>query len=178
MTSPHGLLADDRSKNASYDRVPYAFSFRTKDNTMDFVLISVHLAAGGSASSKRLGELTAISNWISQKRTESVEQDYLILGDMNLEDCDEVLEMLTQVQSTLNYQCVGTNLRQIKPFEHVFYYLDHDTEIDYWHLWTIDLVEAMQFYWPYEDPYLGDLETHTVNDYAVYYSDHHPIVFP
>ena len=40
---PHGFLAADRSNHPDYERVPYAFSFRTKENGSDFVLINVHL---------------------------------------------------------------------------------------------------------------------------------------
>ena len=45
---PSGFLATDRSANPSYERVPYAFDFRTPDNNLDFVLISVHLAPGAA----------------------------------------------------------------------------------------------------------------------------------
>ena len=40
---PSGFLAEDRSANPSYARVPYAFAFRSMDTDADFVLISVHL---------------------------------------------------------------------------------------------------------------------------------------
>jgi len=39
---PSGFLAEDRSNNDDYERVPYAFAFRTGGKTLDFVLISVH----------------------------------------------------------------------------------------------------------------------------------------
>jgi hypothetical protein len=40
---PSGFLSPERAKNPDYDRVPYAFAFRTADGKLDFVLISVHL---------------------------------------------------------------------------------------------------------------------------------------
>lgn len=43
---PHGFLAGDRSNHDDYERVPYAFGFRTTSGTLDFVLVSVHLKPG------------------------------------------------------------------------------------------------------------------------------------
>lgn len=61
---PSGFLADDRSNHDDYERVPYAFAFRTPDDMLDFVLISVHLQPGDSGSDKarRKHELGAIAN--------------------------------------------------------------------------------------------------------------------
>lgn len=67
---PNGYLAADRSNNDDYERVPYAFSFRLGDGKTDFVLISVHLKQGSSASdkSRRKHELASISSWINANK--------------------------------------------------------------------------------------------------------------
>lgn len=63
---PSGFLADDRSNHDDYERVPYAFAFKTEDEKMDFVLISVHLKPGDSNAdqSRRKHELETIASWM------------------------------------------------------------------------------------------------------------------
>ncbi|MBT3290419.1 MAG: hypothetical protein HN380_23955, partial [Victivallales bacterium] len=63
---PHGFLAEDRSDSEDYERVPYAFSFRSGDNGADFVLISVHLQPGSGRkdAARRKHELGSIAGWI------------------------------------------------------------------------------------------------------------------
>src|SRR5262249_48927773 len=43
---PSGFLSPVHAHNPDFDRVPYAFGFRTMDDKLDFVLISVHLEPG------------------------------------------------------------------------------------------------------------------------------------
>ena len=59
---PTTFLADDRTAHAHYDRVPHAFAFRTLDEKLDFVLISVHLRPdpGPDNRARRNEELEAI----------------------------------------------------------------------------------------------------------------------
>ena len=87
---PTEFLADDRTENDHYERVPHAFAFRTLEGELDFVLISVHLKPGGSSSDKarRKVELDAIADWVDDHDDD--EKDFIILGDMNIEDCDEL----------------------------------------------------------------------------------------
>lgn len=102
---PNGFLADDRSNHPDYERVPYAFAFRTLDATMDMVLISVHLQPGSGSASRlrRKHELTAISNWIAAQP--GTEKDYIILGDMNIEDRFELAALMPPGFVSLNDQC-------------------------------------------------------------------------
>lgn len=120
---PHGFLADDRSDNPDYERVPYAFSFRTDDSRMDFVLISVHLQPGSAAKDKarRRHELAAINSWITTRVTK--EKDFIILGDCNIENAYELREDTPAGFLSLNDECrpTNTNVNGPKPYDHVFY---------------------------------------------------------
>ena len=58
---PRGYLAGDRSNHADYERVPYAFSFRTVDKKLDFVAISVNLKDGDSHTERRKNELASVA---------------------------------------------------------------------------------------------------------------------
>ncbi|QYJ99749.1 endonuclease/exonuclease/phosphatase family protein [Shewanella psychrotolerans] len=80
---PNGFLADDRSNNDKYERVPYASTFKAKATGDDFVLISVHLQPGTSKKdeARRKGELLEVAKWIEEN--DSVERDFFVLGDMN-----------------------------------------------------------------------------------------------
>jgi hypothetical protein len=76
------FLAEDRSNNDDYERVPYAFAFRA--GQADLVFISVHLNPGGGTSdtARRAHELESIFSWIDSQA--GAEKDYVILGDMNI----------------------------------------------------------------------------------------------
>jgi endonuclease/exonuclease/phosphatase family metal-dependent hydrolase len=176
---PSGFLADDRSKNDNFDRVPYAFAFRSANKKLDFVLLSVHLAPGASKKERRKIELTAISDWINANN--HTEKDFIILGDMNIENCEELQEVTPPRYLSLNDECRKTNTVMTagsgKPYDHVMY----DTvftkkEIDLqFDLFVLDLIEAMKDLWKLDDPYPGEPYDH--NLFRQYYSDHHPVVF-
>lgn len=170
---PHGFLAADRYNNDHYERVPYAFSFRASEGN-DFVLISVHLQPGASNDERRLEELTAIYGWIDDN--DASEKDFIILGDMNIEDCGELQVMLAVGYSSLNSSCLptNTNVRGPKPYDHVFHKgmaeLQDGFEV-------IDLIEAMRVPWAMSsnEAYPGEPYNH--NGFRVRYSDHHPVSF-
>lgn len=180
---PHGFLAADRSNHPDYDRVPYAFAFQSPDNCLDFVLISVHLAPGKSASSRRGQELLSINNWV--KTNDSMEKDFIILGDMNIEDSIELSKVTPSGFLSLNNECRRTNTlinldrpnNGAKPYDHVMYrpeYSGHEIDINY-DFQVVDLIEAMRNFWDSQDLYPGDPYNH--NLFKQYYSDHHPVVF-
>ncbi len=98
---PHGFLAADRSANPCYDRVPYAFSFRTCTGEEDFgfVLVSVHLHATEGDSSGQVSqdqcqrrlEMTSICLWINdQLETKKDFTNFAIVGDVNAENPSEL----------------------------------------------------------------------------------------
>ena len=73
---PHGFLAADRSNHDYFERVPYAFGFRTLEAKLDFVLISVHLQPGDGPANRarRAQELGAISAWIASHNQDQHER--------------------------------------------------------------------------------------------------------
>ena len=106
---PSGFLSSDRTKNADYERVPYAFAFRTPDATLDFVLISVHLRPGSGNEDKqrRKQEISSITKWI--KDHDQKEKDFIILGDMNIENTGELIDFMPTGFASLNDECIPTN---------------------------------------------------------------------
>jgi endonuclease/exonuclease/phosphatase family metal-dependent hydrolase len=176
----NGYLAQDRSNHPDYERVPYAFSFRSADQSTDFVLISVHLQPGGSSKerARRAHEFSSIFAWIDQN-SES-EKDFIILGDMNIEDCDELKAILPALYRSLNESCLATNtnINAPKPYDHVIYNVPHTlSDIDQeFNFKVIDLVKSMKPHWQKTDEaYPGEPYDH--NRFRKYYSDHHPVQF-
>jgi hypothetical protein len=176
---PTGFLADDRSAHPVYRRVPYAFGFRTLDGAADFVLISVHLDPDDDEV--RLGEFAAIAEWIDEN--EDTEKDFIILGDTNIQDEEELEACTPEGFVSMNSECCATNTKPDapKPYDHVMYRPEHtDREIDTdYGLWVVDLLATMEPYWSdtYAEPYPGDVAAYDHNDFARHYSDHHPVEF-
>ena len=173
---PSGFLADDRSNHPDYERVPWAFAFRTADASLDFVLISVHRMPGPSEQAQRQQELSAIAGWINDHN--AVERDFVILGDMNIEDAAELAEVTPAGFISLNDECrpTNTNVNGPKPYDHVMVNPAFTTEADFvFDLQVINLIEVMRGAWALPEPYAGDPYVH--NEFKQYYSDHHSVVF-
>ncbi len=176
---PGGFLADDRSAHPIYRRVPYAFGFRTTDANADFVLISVHLDPDDSGVRKN--ELAAIEEWVDAH--DGHERDFIIVGDMNIHDEDELTDATPAGFVSMNSDCWPTNtaLGTQGPYDHVMYRPD-DTgrEIDEdYGFWIVDLLATMEDYWydSYSEPYPGDTTAYDHNLFCQHYSDHHPVEF-
>lgn len=181
---PAGFLAEDRTHNPDFDRVPYAFAFRTPSQTLDFVLIPVHLHpdSGPANRARRKHELAAMAQWIHAHDTQ--EKDFIILGDMNIEDKAELVDATPQGFLSLNDECRRTNTLHNtapggggKPYDHVLYRTafttsELDTQFD---LKVIDLIEALRPGWPGPGPYPGDPYNH--DEFRKRYSDHDPVEF-
>jgi endonuclease/exonuclease/phosphatase family metal-dependent hydrolase len=130
-------------------RVPHGFGFRTVDNKLDFVAVSVHLhftfkpevlkeiksSYDTGAPTERakyehlfgpVGKLTVpevdarqrahelgfIRKWINERAgtLPAHEQDFLILGDMNIENTNDLQRMLKDLNMrSFNEKCVYTN---------------------------------------------------------------------
>lgn len=174
----HGFLAEDRTDNPDYERVPYAFAFKAGD--VDLVFISAHLQPGGGSddTARRAHELDSIFSWISSQS--GSERDYVVLGDMNIEDCGELASVLPEGHASLNGACqaTNTNINGPKPYDHVIYDIQASApEIDTEHgLIVINLIEEMKLRWPNNaglfpgDPYDHD-------EFRKRYSDHNPVLF-
>lgn len=176
---PSGFLADDRANHDDYERVPYAFAFRSDSSDTDFVLISVHLQPGDRRADmdRRDHELSSIADWIEANDDE--EKDFIILGDMNIKDADELASATPSSFVSLNSDSLptNTNVNGPRPYDHVMYRPGDSSEIDLdFGFVVIDLIEEMSFYWD-GDPldYPGKPYDH--NAFRVLYSDHHPVVF-
>ncbi len=191
---PHGFLSTERVANPSFERVPYAFPFRSLDGGMDFVLISVHLAPGKSEAPRRRQELDAISAWIAAHSAQ--ERDFLVLGDMNIESATE-LGKATPLRS-LNQACVPTNTipkpASAKPYDHVLFDPESTTALELAperegrpNFEVIDLRSRMRTRWAERhpgEPYpggTGSLDSPAdgyIHDrFRTEYSDHQPVKF-
>jgi hypothetical protein len=176
---PRGFLAADRTNHPDYERVPYAFPFRTTDGRLDFVLISVHLKPGGAASdaARRAHELAAIQVW--RQAQSGSERDFIILGDMNFEDCDEIGSGVPAGLTSLNTECLPTNanVNGPRPYDNVLYDEQQTTEMDgAFGFVVINLIEAMASHWNAADGvYPGNPYDH--NRFRAFFSDHHPVAF-
>lgn len=180
---PYGFLASDRTNHPDYDRVPYAFAFRCIDSLTDFVLISVHLHPDKSGDERRKHELGAIAEWIVE--VDSIEKDFIILGDMNIQDKEELLDVIPDGFVSLNDECRRTNTlintnpdQGARPYDHVMYrpaFSIHEIDTVY-DLEVINLIDEMRHYWDsVNGPYPGEPYDHQT--FKQYYSDHHPVVF-
>jgi len=171
-----GFLAADRYDNPDYERVPYAFGFRAGSEDLDF--ISVHLQPGGSAAEtkRRAHEISTIASWISART--GAERDYVILGDMNIEDCTELTAVMPAGYASLNATCLPTNTNPNgpKPYDHVMRSVtDTSSELPYG-LRVMSLVDAMRPHWDTaKGAYPGDPYKHDA--FRQLYSDHNPVAF-
>lgn len=180
---PRGYLATDRSDHSDYERVPYAFSFRTIDGGNDFVLVSVHLKPGNTNADRdrRKEELDAISAWIDAN--DSTEKDFFVIGDMNFKNCAEITNIIPNGFSALNSgsDCLNTNtnVNGPKPYDNVIYPASSNIELfSGGEFQIINLIEAMRVAWfeDFNQPYPGE-DPYNHNAFRYIYSDHHPILF-
>lgn len=176
-----GFIANDLTANANYQRVPFAFWFRTKAG-MDFVLISVHLQpnAGRAARARRKEELGAIARYVEREsQGQGSEKDWFVLGDMNIQSCDELEDVLPARFVSLNDECRDTVPSTAnKPYDHVLYRPDLTQHVDTRYDMVVeDLVEAVRHRWTVigDGPYPGDPYKSRI--FPRYFSDHNPISF-
>jgi len=174
------FIAGNRANHDDYERVPYAFSLKTIDGKMDFVLISVHLDSGNDSESRerRKTELNAIAEWVDAN-DDGVEKDFIILGDMNIYTASELQNIIPDGFISLNDECrkTTTSSKNEYCYDHVMYRPAHTSEIDtVYDLKTINLIEAMEQFWNSENgEYPG--EPYDRHKFPVYYSDHYPVTF-
>jgi hypothetical protein len=178
---PGGFVATDRSNNDDYERVPYAFPFRTKRGGADFVLISVHLQpdSGNANAARRKHEIASIVKWVESQN--SSEGDYLILGDTNIQSKAELNSTLPQGWGSLNAECrsTNTNPNTPKPYDQVFYRAPKsDKEIDgVFGFEVINLAEEMKDRWPHFSSSVYPGKPYVHDKFRTAYSDHNPVVF-
>jgi hypothetical protein len=177
---PSGFLDKSVVLNPTWERVPYAFSFRDKKGRFDFVLISVHLHPGPGAADKRkrTEELQGIYRWIDNQKQNTTEKDFIILGDFNLEDAEELASNEVNFVS-LNSKAqwnTNTNINNPKPYDHVFLVPAHTIEVSVQNNFKVlNLITQALPMWDPELPYPGEPYNH--NLFRLYFSDHHPVSF-
>jgi hypothetical protein len=175
---PQGYLALDRSNHDHFERVPYAFGFRTLDSKLDFVLISVPLPPGSGSKdrTRRAEELATIAHWIDLN--DHIEHDFIILGDMNIEDARELAMVTPAGFQSLNDECrpTNTNVNGPRPYDHVMFNSNWTNEIDgTYDMQVVNLLDELKDDWHSSKPYPGAPYDH--NAFRAVYSDHHPVVF-
>jgi hypothetical protein len=171
-----GFLGADRYDHPDFERVPYAFGFRA--GSADLVFISVHLQPGAlkAERKRRAHEIETIGGWIAAQP--GPERDYVILGDMNIEDCTELAAVLPRGFASLNSGCVptNTNTNGPKPYDHVMFNPTFTGSEIPFHFTVIDLVATMKARWnPALGAFPGDPYVH--NAFRTLYSDHSPVAF-
>jgi endonuclease/exonuclease/phosphatase family metal-dependent hydrolase len=173
---PNGFISAPLGKNKDYDRVPYAFAFRSQDGNTDFVLVSVHL--NPDKPPRRKVELSAIGSWIRASYARSPERDIIVLGDMNLQNRAEVLATTPTAFVSLNEACVSTVTNTTpKPYDHVMLNPTYTTELDEsYGFQVIDLVTEMRSQWQGRTKYPGG-PPYRHDPFRAVYSDHNPVVF-
>jgi len=172
---PGGFLDADRSANPHFDRVPYAFPFRTSDGKLDFVIVSVHLRAdsGPDNRERRRTELAAIGSWVDAN--DAVEGDFIILGDMNIYSSGELENAIPDGFISLNDECEPTNMSTAgpRPYDQVFVRPAFTSEVDNdFDFQVVDLLAEMQDRWTLTEPFPNDRYKFEQN-----FSDHKPVVF-
>ncbi|MGE3975716.1 MAG: endonuclease/exonuclease/phosphatase family protein [Bdellovibrionales bacterium] len=182
---PTGFVSGPLAQNPNWDRVPYAFSFRCKntvrENQTDFTLLSVHLHTGATRANalRRKAELEKLYRWIDLRKRSITERDYFILGDMNIEDGQELTDVTQSTPylslNTLARFPTNTNPNNPRPYDHMIYNPSDSHEIaPLQNLQVLDLVKAAKAYWT-SSGYPGTPYDH--NRFRMSYSDHNPIAF-
>lgn len=175
---PTKFLPADVTADEVFDRIPYAFSLRHRSTGFDFTLVSVHLKTGSSHSQKRALELDAISAWVVEQQTG--ETHYVILGDMNFDDCEEIRLIVPDEFLFLNPDengiCLGTNtgLGKRHPYDNVLLSAAFPWDREF-RMKVIDLVTGLSALWnPFGEPIDSAYDKY---GFVKMFSDHNPIVF-
>lgn len=123
----YGFVSKPLTQNDVYERVPFAFPFKSVHGNSNFTLVSVHLKPGESKEEKeiRQKELNELITWASTV-TES-NKDFYIIGDCNIYKPDEFIHYKESGVNSLNERCITTTSLAYqlqskgKPYDHVFH---------------------------------------------------------
>lgn len=179
---PHGFLAEDVTAHPEMDRVAYATAFRHVSERYDFVAVNAHLRPNGSAESRRrrLQEMQFMKAWTATQKQQKTESNFFLIGDMNIEDQAELQNIQQSGWISLNTdarQNTNTNIRNPKPYDHVFLLPQMNPEVQLLNNFKVtSLIEVMRKFWTdLTREYPGDPYRHDL--FRFYYSDHHPVSF-
>lgn len=153
------FIESDLSNNQYFKRVPYNFVVTDKDNKKQYNFVSVHLNPGNGLDDReyRKNEIFKLKKWAMLQNTATI-----ILGDMNIYDCERLEEWVQPILKIGDKECEGTNLKQNKPYDQVLY-----------RGVTIDDVHVLNLY----NYFNINPDTFDYREMTKYYSDHHPIYF-
>lgn len=160
----NGFIANDRSNHDDYERVPYYFMFKT-NNGIDFVVVSTHLKPGKLKKDRkrRYHELSSILSWVKYSTSQTSERDYIILGDMNIYDCNTLDSNLNYGFVRANTECLNSNLKMTEPYDQVLYIPEYTSISNY---------EVVDMYKRF------NVSNSIPNkEMIAEYSDHHPVFF-
>ena len=81
----------DNALSKQFVRSPYAVSFQSNKHT--FILVTLHILYGKNPT-ERIGELRGIAKWLYNwaKNINAYHQDFIALGDFNIEERGDLLE--------------------------------------------------------------------------------------
>lgn len=176
----YGFVAQPLVANTPYDRVPYAFPFKTVHGKSNFTLVSVHLHPddGKTDVIARKAELDALVSWMTTVKESN--KDFFVLGDCNIYDQKEFVDYKTKNITSLNEACVSTNSLQYgdvakgEPYDHVFYSSFSTEDLVKNSFKVVDLkAEILKLVaaGTYQlEPYVHD-------DFRTKFSDHLPVTF-
>lgn len=159
-----GFIAADRSNHDDYERVPYFTTFKTNQG-LDFTIVSTHFKPGKGRAKKerRYHELASTIKWVNEKQKSNSERDYIILGDMNVYDCDVLDSHLTSGFTRASKECLNTNFKRSEPYDQVLYNKLYTSISNY---------SVVDMFKEYNIP--RDMK---YKDIIKIYSDHHPVFF-
>jgi hypothetical protein len=177
----YGFVSVPLAANSTFERVPYAFPFRSVVGKSNFTLVSVHLKPGDSPEEEKIrnGELKALFFWTGTQLESN--HDFYVLGDCNIYEKEEFESFSTVGIYSLNEACLSTNTKMYEseskgePYDHVFYrsmYSTEDMLKGSFHV--VDLMEEIK-----KIPASQNLrlEPYVHDDFRVYFSDHVPVFF-
>lgn len=176
---PQGYLPNDGHAQGTYDRIPWAVGFRTPNRQLDLVVIPVDLQAGKNRDNLMLRkqELLAVGDWILSN--DEKEKDFLIMGNLRVEDAVELSIILPMGFSSLNDICraTNTNIRRPRPNVHVLFRPDYSPEVDQTQgITVVNLVHGMRATWHGEEAFPGE-QPYDDARFRQYYGGQNPIEF-
>jgi hypothetical protein len=176
----YGFLAQPLVNNANFERVPYAFPFRTIDRKTNFTLVSVHLQPGNSGDERlrRQTELNALFQWSTTQRESN--KDFYVLGDCNIYDQKELSSFTSMGLTVLNSSFQSTNTKMYEsatkgePYDHVFHFRSSVEDVIPNSFEVIDLMSALK---PHQSSISFPLEPYNHDLFRTTFSDHVPVRF-
>lgn len=176
----HGFISHPLVNNPHFERVPYAFPFRSKDKKTNFTLVSVHLQPGNGSEDRlrRKGEIKELLEW-STSQWES-NKDFFVLGDCNIYDQNEMLPFQSTGVHTLNINFASTNTKMYEsaskgePYDHVFHFTQSKEDVLPNSFEVIDLMNALK---PHQSTISFPLEPYNHDLFRTTFSDHVPVRF-